>query len=267
MRCIRTLHVNQQRVVPRVPVKAGHHGKIGFERFALAVFEGFHELRQCAIAERFGLIGIHCAPPWERAPRLRGCPRLLHDFAIAGAVELGHSPDADLGNRLLGSAVLAGAGRVFARTDLSIDLHTRALGQLRGVLAGMPESDAAVPGRFGLIAAGFAILPAPFGCEREHRERRLILAVADLGIAAQKSNKCYPIAVHMRFLLFLLPRSLGAPESERNRSQGQDLLFRGTATEPAKPYEELSGGAETRQGRADRKGEAEAEDRSAAGRG
>jgi hypothetical protein len=31
----------------------------------------------------------------------------------------------------------------------------------------------------------------------------------------------------MRFLLFLLPRSLGAPESERNRSQGQDLLFRG----------------------------------------
>jgi hypothetical protein len=58
--------------------------------------------------------------------------------------------------------------------------------------------------------------------------------------------------------------SLGAPKSERSRSQGQGLLFRGTAKALAKRGADPQdgGGAETLQGR-----EAEAEDRRAAGRG
>lgn len=38
--------------------------------------------------------------------------------------------------------------------------------------------------------------------------------------------------------------SLGAPESERSRSQGQGLLFRGTANTTGGPND--GGGAETR---------------------
>ena len=39
-----TLTVNQQNVAPRITVKAGYHGEVELERFALAAFERVHKL-------------------------------------------------------------------------------------------------------------------------------------------------------------------------------------------------------------------------------
>jgi len=124
--------------------------------------------------------------------------------------------------------------------------------------------DAAVPGSFRFVLASFAVLPAPLRRERQDRERGLIAGVTNFGILAEKSDESGSIDKHFQVLLFLAPDSLGAPESERDRSQSQGLLFRGDrqaqAERSAAPQD--GGGAETLQGR-----RVEAEDRRAAGRG
>src|ERR1700761_5958782 len=160
---------------------------------------------------------------WEERPRLRG--RSLRLGAV-GPIQLRELTDTNFGDRLLGFAL---SRRVFASLELAFDLNVSAFGQPGRVLADIVECDAAVPRGLRFVLARFTILPATFGRERQNGELSLIPGVTNFGILAEESNKHYAIAIHLRFSSSCSRDLLGAPKSERNRSQGQDLLFRGTA--------------------------------------
>ncbi len=90
-------------------------------------------------------------------------------------------------------------------------------------LGSFPKAMQRCPGGLGLEAARFAVFLVAFGRQREGCEGAVITGGLNFGAVAEESCDCCICSVSVS-----APElSVGAPESKRNRSPGQGLLFWG----------------------------------------
>jgi hypothetical protein len=74
----------------------------------------------------------------------------------------------------------------FPRSDLALDLHVGAFGKRSREVSTSAPNNAAMPRRFRLVFAGFAVLPAPLCREGQECKGRLVPGVTKLSVFAEE---------------------------------------------------------------------------------